>query len=51
MRRLIRRSRADSFVEEDTRSYLTDPVNLFIYRKYDKRRIKRRVKARKSFFI
>ncbi len=51
MRRLIRRSRADSFVREDTRSYLIDFINLFIHRKYNKRYIKRRVKTRKLFFI
>ena len=51
MGRLIRRSKADSFVREDARSYLTDSTNLFIRRKRDKRRVKRRVKTRKSLSV
>ncbi len=51
MERLVRRSKADSSVREDARSYPTDSVNLFVRRKYDKRYVKRRVKTRKSLFI
>ncbi len=51
MRRLVRRSKADSSVEEDARSHLTDSVNLFVRRKRDKRRVKRRVKMRKSLSV
>ncbi len=51
MRRLIRRSRADSSVREDTRSYLTDSINLFIRRKRNKRYIKRYIRTRKSLPI
>ncbi len=51
MRRLIRRSRANNSIREDTRSYLIDFINLFIHRKRDKRYIKRCIKTRKSFFI
>ncbi len=51
MRRLVRRSKVNSFVREDARSYLIDSANLFIYRKRDKKRVKKRVKTRKSLFI
>ncbi len=51
MERLVRRSRANSSVREDTRSHPTDSINLFIRRKRDKRRVKRRVKMRKLFSV
>ncbi len=51
MRRLVRKSKADSFVREDTRSHLIDSANLFIRRKCNKRRVKKRVKMRKSLSI
>ncbi len=51
MKRFIRRSRASSSVREDTRSHPINSINLFIHRKYNKRRVKKRVKMRKSFFI
>ncbi len=51
MERLIRRSKADSSVKEDARSYLINSTNLFIHRKRDKRRVKKRVKMRKSLFV
>ncbi len=51
MRRLIRRSRANDFVKEDIRSYLINSANLFIYRKYNKRCVKKYVKTRKSLSI
>ncbi len=51
MGRLIRRSKAGSFVREGARSYLTDSTNLFIRRKRDKRRVKRHVKIHKLLFI
>ncbi len=51
MGRLVRKSKANSFVREDARSHSTDSANLFIRRKRDKRRVKRRVRTRKSLFI
>ncbi len=51
MRRLIRRSKADSFVRGDARSHPTDSINLFIRRKRDKRHVKKRVKTRKSLSV
>ena len=51
MGRLILRSKADRFVGEDARSYLTDSINLFVCKKRDKKRVKRRVKTRKLLSI
>ncbi len=51
MRRLVQRSKAGSFVREGARSHSTDSANLFIYKKYNKRRVKKRVKIRKSLSI
>ncbi len=51
MRRLVQRSRAGDPVRRDTRSYSINSVNLFIHRKRDKKRVRRRVKTRKSLFI
>ncbi len=51
MKRLVRRSKANSFVREGARSYSTNSANLFVRRKRDKKRVKRRVKMRKSLSI
>ncbi len=51
MGRLVRRSRADDFVRRDTRSYLINSANLFIRRKRDKRRVRKRVRTRKSLSV
>ncbi len=51
MGRLVRRSKANSSVREGARSHPTDSANLFIRRKRDKRRVKKRVRTRKLLSV